>query len=153
MSSSPDNDPVAPGKTALGVADYPIAEKRPELVRSLSGKAMDAVTLEAVMAGEVSMEDLRIDATALRRQAEIARAAGRPTLAQNFERAADLVAVPQEVIMKAYDLLRPGRARSRQDLLDMAAHLRDAHGATTIAAFIQEAAEVYDRRGLFAFRF
>jgi propanediol dehydratase small subunit len=35
----------------------------------------------------------------------------------------------------------------------MAAHLRDAHGATTIAAFIEEAAEVYDRRGLFAFRF
>lgn len=144
---------MPPTDAVMTVADYPIAEKRPDLVRSLSGKAMDAITLEAVMAGEVSMEDLRIDATALRRQAEIARSAGRPTLAQNFERAADLVAVPQEVIMKAYDLLRPGRARSRQELIDMAAQLRAAHGATTIAAFIEEAAEVYEKRGLFAFRF
>ena len=38
------------------------------------------------------MGDLAIHPEALLRQAEIARAAGRPTLAQNFERAADLVA-------------------------------------------------------------
>ena len=108
----------------LTLADYPLAEKRPDLVRSLSGKAMADVTLEAVLAGDVTIDDLRIDAAALRRQAEIARAAGRPTLALNFERGADLVAVPQDVIMRAYDLLRPGRAKAKADLMALASEFR-----------------------------
>ena len=82
------------------------------------------ITLDAVMAGDVTMEDLRITPEALRAQAEIARDAGRPTLALNFERAAELVDVPQDFIMQVYELLRPGRARSRQQLLDAAATLR-----------------------------
>ena len=86
-------------------------------MRALSGKPMAAITLDAVLAGEVGMDDLRIDADALRQQAAIARAAGRPTLARNLERGADLVAVPQDVIMRVYDLLRPGRARSKDELL------------------------------------
>jgi propanediol dehydratase small subunit len=137
----------------LTLADYPLAERRPELVRSLSGKAMSDITLDALIAGEVGMNDLRIDSDALRRQAEIARAAGRPTLAQNFERAADLVAVPQEVIMRVYDLLRPGRAKTKAELLAAADELRQAYGASIMAAFVEEAAEVYDKRGLFTFRF
>ena len=96
------------------------------------------------------MDDLRIDAGALRQQAAIARAAGRPTLARNLERGADLVAVPQDVIMRVYDLLRPGRAR----LEGRAARRRRASCArttapATVAAFVEEAAEVYERRGLF----
>jgi propanediol dehydratase small subunit len=137
----------------LTLADYPLAEKRPDLVRSLSGKAMADVTLEAVLAGDVAMEDLRIDAVALRRQAEIARAAGRPTLALNFERGADLVAVPEDVIMRAYDMLRPGRAKAKADLMALASEFRSTYGARAIAAFIEEAAEVYEKRGLFKFRF
>jgi propanediol dehydratase small subunit len=133
--------------------DYPLAEKRPEEVRSLSGKPMAEITLDAVIEGRVTLDDLRIGPDMLRRQADIARRAGRPTLAQNFERGADLVCVPQGVIMRAYDLLRPGRAKSRTELEAVARELREAHGATTIAAFIEEAAEVYDRRGLFRFRF
>lgn len=142
-------DPLAP----LTLADYPLAEKRPDLVRSLSGKAMADITLDAVLAGDVTMADLSIHPDALRRQAEIARTAGRPTLALNFERGADLVAVPQDVLMHAYDLLRPGRAKARSELVAVAAELRDTYGAATIAAFIEEAAEVYDKRGLFKFRF
>jgi len=136
-----------------GVADYPLAETRPDQVRARSGKPMDAITLDAVLAGEISMEDLRIDASALRQQAAIARAAGRATLARNLERGADLVAVPNDVIMGIYDLLRPGRARSKDELLAAARTLRDDYGAATVAAFVEEAAEVYERRGLFRFRF
>ena len=135
------------------LADYPLAETRPERVRALSGKPMAAITLDAVLAGEVGMDDLRIDADALRQQAAIARAAGRPTLARNLERGADLVAVPQDVIMRVYDLLRPGRARSKDELYAAARALREDHGAATVAAFVEEAAEVYERRGLFTFRF
>lgn len=138
---------------APGIADYPLAETRPESVRALSGKPMSEVTLDAVLAGAVTMDDLRIDAGALRAQAAIARAAGRPTLARTFERAADLVAVPQELIMATYDLLRPGRARDKAELLAAARRLREEHGAATIAAFVEEAAEVYDHRGLFRFRY
>lgn len=135
------------------LSDYPIAEKRPELVCANSGKPLAEITLAAVVAGEVDMGDLAIHPEALLRQAEIARAAGRPTLAQNFERAADLVGVPQEVVMRAYEILRPGRAAAKSEILDVAAMLRTHYGAERIAAFMEEAAEVYEQRSLFRFRY
>lgn len=139
--------------TRLGIKDYPLAETRPGEVRGRRGVPLDGITLEAVMEGKVTMQDLRITPQALRDQAEIARAAGRPTLALNFERAAELVEVPQDLIMDTYELLRPGRAKSRQDILDRAALLRSAHNAPGIAAFLEEAAEIYERRDLFTYRF
>jgi propanediol dehydratase small subunit len=137
----------------LGIADYPVAEKRPELVRGPRGKGLEAITLEAVLAGEVALEDLRITPAALRLQAEVARAAGRPTLAENLERAAELVAVPQDAIMRVYELLRPGRAPSADALRAAARELREQHGATGMAAFVEEAAAVYEARGLFRRRY
>lgn len=134
-------------------ADYPLAETQPHAVTGRRGKALDAITLDAVLAGEVTMDDLRITPEALRAQAEIARDAGRPTLALNFERAAELVDVPQEFIMEVYELLRPGRARTKQQLLDAAAAMRRTHRADGIARFIEEAAETYEARGLFTYRF
>jgi propanediol dehydratase small subunit len=89
----------------------------------------------------------------LRRQAEIAHAAGRLLLAENFERAAELVDVPQDFIMQTYELLRPGRAKDRKPLIEAARTLRETYGATRMAAFVEEAAEVYERRGLFTYRF
>jgi propanediol dehydratase small subunit len=139
--------------TELGVQDYPLAETRPGDVRGRRGKSLDAITLNAVMAGEVTMEDLRITPAALRDQARIARAAGRSTLAANFERAAELVEVPQDLIMDTYELLRPGRAKSKKEILERARVLRETHGAAGIAAFLEDAAEAYERRGLFTFRF
>ncbi len=140
-------------RAKLSIADYPIAEKRPELVAGRRGKGLDDLTLDGVMAGDVTLEDLRITPEALRLQAEIARAAGRPTLAENFERSAELVEVPQATIMGIYELLRPGRAKGPEDLLAAAAELRDKHGATRMAAFVEEAAAVYARRGLFERRY
>ncbi len=140
-------------KKTLGIADYPLAEERPDLVRSARGEPLDALTLEALERGEIGMEDLRITPEALRQQAEIARAAGRETLAQNFERGAELVAIPQELIMQAYELLRPGRAENKQALLEMAERFRRDYAAKTIATFLEEAAETYEKRGLFTYRF
>jgi propanediol dehydratase small subunit len=99
------------------------------------------------------MDDLRITPEALRAQAEIASAAGRPTLAANFERAAEMVKVPQKLVMELYELLRPGRASHKDQLIGAARRLREEFGATNLAAFFEEAAEVYERRGLFRFRF
>jgi len=133
--------------------DYPLAEKRPELIRGRRGKGLEALELDAVLDGAVEMEDFRITPQALRQQAAIARDAGRPTLADNFQRAAELVEVPQDLIMQVYELLRPGRATDADALLAMAARLRDEFGAQAMAAFLEEAAEVYVKRGLFTYRY
>ena len=139
--------------TGLSVEDYPLAEKRPDLVISARQKDLADLTLDAVETGDVTLEDFRITPRALRLQAEIAAAAGRPTLAKNFERAAELVEVPQETLLRTYELLRPGRAKSKNELLDAARLLREQYGAAIMAHFIEQAAEVYERRGLFTYRF
>ena len=137
----------------LSRADYPLAEQRPDLVRTRSGKTLEDLTLAAIESGQVALEDLRITPEALRLQAEIATSAGRPTLGRNFDRAAELIDVPQDVILGIYELLRPGRAKGKQDLLDAARLLRETYQARKMAAFIEEAAEVYERRGLFSARY
>jgi propanediol dehydratase small subunit len=141
------------GDRRLGVFDYPLAEKRPELVEGGRGKRLDDITLDNLVAGEVAMDDLRITPAALRMQAEIAGAAGRPMLAENFERAAEMVDVPQDFLMQVYELLRPGRAKDKTPLLAAAARLRRDFGAERIARFVEEAATVYERRGLFTYRY
>ncbi len=137
----------------LRVADYPLSENRSELIRTRTGKNLDALTVDALKSGAVTIDDLRITKDALLMQAEIAEAAGRPRLGSNFQRAADMVDVPQEFLLKAYELLRPGRAKSKQELLDCAKTFRETHKAERVAAFLEEAAEVYERRGLFQFRY
>lgn len=137
----------------LTTADYPISEARPDLIKGRRGKGLEELTLDKLVAGEVTLEDLRITPEALKLQGEVSEAAGRPTLAKNFERAAELADVPQDVVMRIYELLRPGRAKSKDDLLAAAAELRDQYNARRMAAFVEEAAEVYERRGLFVRRF
>ena len=95
------------------IADYPLAENRPDLVKTARGKALTDITLDAVLAGEVTLEDLRITPQALIDQARVATLAGRPTLGRNFERAAELISVPQDYLLKVYELLRPGRAKTK----------------------------------------
>ncbi|RUX33047.1 diol dehydratase small subunit [Mesorhizobium sp. M2A.F.Ca.ET.042.01.1.1] len=134
-------------------ADYPLAETQPGAVTGKRGKSLPEITLDSVLAGEVTMEDLRITPQALQAQADVARDVGRPTLALNFERGAELVEVPQDFIIQVYELLRPGRAKSKEELLEAAATMRETYQAERIARFIEEAAETYAARGLFTFRF
>ncbi len=132
---------------------YPVAEKAPDRVRTQNGLKLDDLTVEAVLDGRVKREDIVITPQALLLQADIARAAGREALARNFERAADLVRVPQDLLLDTYELLRPGRAPGAEAMRARAALLRRDFGAARIAALIDEAAAVYERRGLFAKRF
>ncbi|MEO6607776.1 MAG: diol dehydratase small subunit [Aestuariivirga sp.] len=137
----------------LTVADYPLAETRSAEIKGQRGKSLDEITLESVMNGQTQMEDLRITPKALCDQAELSRAAGRPTLALNFERAAELVDVPQDFIMAAYELLRPGRAQSREQLLAVADTFRQTYKASRMADFIEEAANIYEKRGVYTRRY
>ncbi|MDQ7247565.1 diol dehydratase small subunit [Dongia sedimenti] len=137
----------------LAVADYPLSEKRADLIRTRTGKALSEITVAALKSGAATMDDLRITRDSLLLQAEIAEAAGRPRLGANFRRAADMVDVPQDFLLQAYELLRPGRAKNKAQLLDTARVFRETYKAERVAAFLEEAAEVYERRGLFQFRY
>jgi propanediol dehydratase small subunit len=130
------------------LSDYPLGSRRPDLVSTLGGTPLDEVTLEAVRAGRISARDARATPETLRRQAAVARAAGREPLAESFERAAELAAVPDEELLQIYTSLRPGRSSAAQ-LEGWAARL-DGHGAERTAAFVREAAAVYEQRGLLA---
>ena len=88
---------------------------------------------------------------ALLQQAEIAEAAGRLMMARNLERAADIVDVPQDVVLKTHELLRPGRAEVGRRICwkQPSVAARDVSGRTHGGFLSSEAAEVYERRGLF----
>ena len=136
-----------------GEPRYPLFETATDRLTTTSGLEFDALTVEAIVSGDVNMAEFRITAGVLHQQAAIARQSGRATLARNFERAADLVDIPDEVIFEIYELLRPGRAESKQVLCDLATRLRDAFGASEIAAFIEQAALAYEARSLYRPRF
>jgi propanediol dehydratase small subunit len=129
--------------------DYPLGARRPELVTTPSGLRQDAVTLGALRAGALDGDDLRATAETIRRQAAVALAAGRTQLAENLERAAELAAVPAETVLELYTALRPRRATAI-DLEAWAERLEHELGATRTAAFVREARQVYETRGLLA---
>jgi len=114
---------------------------------SKTGKSSADITLDAVRRGEISAEDIKISGETLNQQAKVARAAGREAMAANFERAAEMVHVPDDVILRMYNLLRPKRA-AKQELLDMAAELEGAFQAMRCARLVREAAEIYGKRGV-----
>jgi propanediol dehydratase small subunit len=128
------------------VTDYPLGTRRPELVATPSGLALDDVTLAAARDGRLRADDTRATAETLRLQAEVARAAGRAQLAEGLERAAELTGVPDEELLAVYTALRPGRS-SADELERWAARLEEL-GAPLNAAFVREAAAAYGARGL-----
>ena len=129
-------------------SDYPLGTRRPDLVSTPGGVPLAAVTLAALRAGKLAAEEMRATPATLRMQSEVALAAGRTQLAASFERAAELAAVPDELLLEVYTALRPRRATAAE-LEEWAIRL-DAFGASMTAAFVREAAAAYAERGLLA---
>ncbi len=129
------------------MSEYPLMENGGEMLRAASGRGVEEITPEALAAGELTADDLRIRVETLRAQAEIAAAGGYPQLAANLRRAAELTALPNEELLRAYETLRPGRATAGE-LHALADRLEREYAATETAAFVREAAEVYAGRGL-----
>lgn len=125
--------------------DYPMSEKRPDLVKTVTGKTLDQITLEAVMSGEIKAEEIRITPQTLEYQAQIAESIGRPQLANNMRRAGELTKVPDERILEIYNALRPYRS-TKAELLAIADELENEYGAKINANFVREAASVYETR-------
>lgn len=132
---------------------YPVGEKQPERLQTRNGRRLSELTLDNLLAGHVTASDFGITADGLRLQAAIAEQAGRPNLAQNLRRGAELVAIPDSVVLDIYELLRPGRAQNAEALRATANQLRSAYGAEETATLLEEAALVYERRGIFQRRF
>jgi propanediol dehydratase small subunit len=127
---------------AVSKADYPLGEKRPELLKTPTGKTLNEITLDKVIDGKITAADVRISPETLELQAQVAESVGRDSFARNLRRAAELIAVPDERILEIYNALRPYRS-SKAELLDIAAELENKYSAKINAAFVREAAEVY----------
>lgn len=144
-----DKVPAAASAAAgakVGVAQYPLAEKHPELVKTDSGLKLDDLTFAKLKSGELKPSDFKISSETLELQAQVAEDSGRVALARNMRRAAELVAVPDERLLAIYNALRPYRS-TKEELLAIASELEGTYGAKVAAGFVREAADVYEARG------
>ncbi|PIE79868.1 MAG: propanediol dehydratase [Chloroflexi bacterium] len=137
--------PAASGNTLSYKTDYPLSEKRPELVKTATGKSLNDITLDAVMSGKVKAEEIRITPQTLDYQAQIADSISRPQLANNMRRAGELTNVPDARVLEMYNALRPNRS-TKAELLAIADELETEYGAKVCANFVREAADVYEAR-------
>ena len=126
---------------------YPLGESERENIRSKTGKKLTDITLDEVLKGHVSSDDIKISKEMLKAQGQVAKENGNDPMEKNFERAAELVDVPDEVILKMYDKLRPNRS-TKLELVQMAQELIEKYNAKNCARLVMEAAEVYEKRGI-----
>lgn len=126
------------------IEDYPIAKKHPEWIDLGQGRDLSHITMDNVMAGHITMDDLKISPSILKAQGQIAKAGGRDQIELNFSRAAEMTKVSDKRLLEMYNALRPYRS-SKQELLDIASEL-DGLGTPICANFVREAAENYERR-------
>ena len=122
---------------------YPLGVHEADTITSRTGKKLDQITLDEV----VTSDDIKISAETLRRQGEVAADADNPQMAANFERAAELTSVPDDVILGMYNKLRPNRS-SKRELAEMAGELLEKYHAPHCAKMVLEAAEIYEKRGI-----
>lgn len=126
---------------------YPLGEFEKDSIRSKTGKNLNDITIEEIKKGNVTADDIKISKEMLNKQGEVAKENGNIELAKNFERAAELVDVPDEIILDMYNKLRPKRA-TKAELIEMANELINTYKAVNCAKLVLNAAEVYERRGV-----
>ena len=111
---------------------YPLGENERERITSKTGKKLSDITLDEVMKNHVAPDDIKISKEMLRAQGQVAKEAGNDPMEKNFERAAELVDVPDDVILKMYDKLRPNRS-TKLELVMMAQELLEKYNARNCA--------------------
>jgi len=126
---------------------YPLGENEGDKITSKTGKKLNDITVEEIKKGGVTSEDIKISKEMLYAQGEVAKEADNPQMAKNFQRASELVDVPDEIILKMYNKLRPYRA-TKKELIDMAEELENKYKALTCAKLVREAVEIYEKRGI-----
>ena len=126
---------------------YPLGEHERERIVSRTGKKLSDITLDEVLKGHISSDDIKIAPETLKAQGQVAKEAGNGPMEKNFERAAELTRVPDDIILKMYNKLRPNRS-TRQELEQIAQELQNTYQAPNCAQLVREAAEVYEKRGI-----
>jgi propanediol dehydratase small subunit len=116
-------------------------------IHTASGRTLDELNIEALRAGELTAEDFCISGETLHRQADAAEAAGYWQLAENLRRAAELTDISNQEVLDIYNALRPSRS-TYNELITLADRLENDLDAPLTAAFVREAAEVYQERGI-----
>ena len=116
-------------------------------VRTFTGRSLSDLSIEKILAGELTAEDFRTSAETLREQANAAESGGYRQLAENLRRAAELTCISNEEVLEIYNQLRPGRA-TYKSLSALAERLEKEYKATLTAPLVREAAEVYRKRGI-----
>ena len=129
------------------LSDYPMLDKHRDEIRTPTGKGLTDLTLEKVLDGSVNIKDIRISSDMLHAQAQIAASAGKPQIGENLKRAAEMTQIPDDELIKMYDMLRPNRS-TKQQLVELAQKLEQQYQATICAQLVREATEVYERRGI-----
>jgi propanediol dehydratase small subunit len=147
MSNNRQNGQQPSSKPETQGYTYPLMESAAETLTTARGRTLSSINLDAAAAGQVEAGDLQISASTLREQAVLAAQAGYHQLAQNLQRAAELTAVPNEELLRMYEVMRPGRS-TYAELMQMADRLEEEFDAPITAAFVREAAEVYRSRKL-----
>ncbi len=116
-------------------------------ISSKTGKMPEQITIDEIKKGHITGEDIKISSETLLHQAEVARAANRPQMAANFRRASEMVDIPDEVLLRMYNMLRPNKSTSAE-LAAMAVELETRYNAKACAALVRDAVAVYEKRGL-----
>lgn len=136
---------TAPG-TKVTEANYPLSEKMGKVIKAPTGKTLDEITIDGVMNGTITANDLKIAPETLEMQAQVAESVGRDAFARNLRRAAELIAVPDQRVLEIYNALRPYRS-TKAELLAIADELESKYCCKINSAFVREAAELYEKRG------
>ncbi|MBV7330036.1 diol dehydratase small subunit [Chloroflexi bacterium TSY] len=131
---------------AINSLHYPLIDHSTDL-QAANGRPMRDITIDAAAQGTLSTDDLQIHSQTLHTQAKIAQESGYPQLAENLDRAAELTRVPNDELLAMYEQLRPGRS-TLAELQALAERLHSQYQAPRTAQLVNEAATVYQTRGL-----
>lgn len=126
--------------------NYPLSEKMGDVIKAPTGKSLDQITIEGIMNGTVTAEDVKIAPETLEMQAQVAESVGRDAFARNLRRAAELIAIPDARILEIYNALRPYRS-TKAELLAIADELEEKYNCKINSAFVREATVLYEKRG------
>ena len=91
------------------IEDYPIAKKHPEWIDLGQGRDLSHITMDNVMAGHITMDDLKISPSILKAQGQIAKAGGRDQIELNFSRAAEMTKVSDKCTMHFVHIVLPNK--------------------------------------------
>lgn len=127
--------------------DYPLGKKRPDLIKTSTGKAINDISLENLLNEKISVDDIKINENTLLYQAQVAESVGNIQLAANLRRASELTVIPDAKVMEIYNALKPHNS-TKQQLISIASELEDKYNAKLNADFIREAVKSYEKRNM-----